>query len=324
MRGCSRSTLLCILRFDGLALVTLNCRFTPAIITSVLIYTGFGSSFRGACVIARWERYLLGHDRSEFCRCRQCLVPPGNLAWIVLVVIYPSYSLVGGSFLSSGRSSEMDQAGPSSASSAPLPGTFMGLALDMRSNKLYDLVQDIPDVMGLRALRPSAAIVKVMSVTDSRCIRVVTPDDHVHIGFHEVLLHDMEDEDLPCVALSELNCLRLYWPKTLFVFMSRYQHDLERMRKECRECFGCTQSGNCTHCGKYIQQNLGEHIALYHMELAQLWRCPVTWCTVWKGTAQDCIDHLRRTHDAPQVVKAANLARYFPLWKVTREQFQEW
>ena len=89
----------------------------------------------------------------------------------------------------------MDQAGTSSASSAPLSGTFLGLALDLRSDKLYDLVQDIPDVMGLRALRPSAAIVKVMSVPDSRCIRVVTPDDHVNIGFHKVLLHDMEDED---------------------------------------------------------------------------------------------------------------------------------
>ena len=68
--------------------------------------------------------------------------------------------------------------------------------------------------MGLRAFRPSAAIVKVMSVPDSR-IRVVTPDDHVNIGFHEVLLHDMEEEDLPFMALSELGCLRLVWPKDL-------------------------------------------------------------------------------------------------------------
>ena len=64
------------------------------------------------------------------------------------------------------------------------------------------------------------------------------------------------------------------------------------MRRECKERFGCTQSGNCTHCGKHIQSNLGKHIALFHIELAQLWRCPVTWCTVWKGMAQDCVDHL--------------------------------
>ena len=54
-----------------------------------------------------------------------------------------------------------------------------------------------------------------MSVPDSRCIQVVTPDDHVNIGFHEVLLHDMDGEDLPFVALSELNCHRQVWPKTL-------------------------------------------------------------------------------------------------------------
>ena len=134
--------------------------------------------------------------------------------------------------------------------------------------------------MGLRALWPSAAVVKVMSVLDSRCIRVVAPDDHVNIGFHVVLRHDMGEEDLPFVGLSELYCLRQIWLKPLFVFMSMYQHDLERMMKECKERFGCTQSGNCTHCGKYIQHNLGKHIALYHMELAQLWRCPVMWCTV--------------------------------------------
>ena len=61
-------------------------------------------------------------------------------------------------------SSEMDslavnQAGAATTASTPLPGTFLGLALDLGSDKLYDLVDAIPDVMGLRALRPSAAIV---------------------------------------------------------------------------------------------------------------------------------------------------------------------
>ena len=55
--------------------------------------------------------------------------------------------------------------------------------------------------------------------------------------------------------------------------------------------------------------DLGKHIAFYQLELAQLWRCPVMWCTVWKGTAQDCIDNMRRTHRLPLSVKAANLAQ---------------
>ena len=47
----------------------------------------------------------------------------------------------------------------------------------------------------------------------------------------------------------------------------------------------------------------------------------MTWCTVWKGTSQDCVDHMRRAHDIPPLVKAANLARWFPPWTVTREQW---
>ena len=75
------------------------------------------------------------------------------------------------------------------------------------------------------------------------------------------------------------------------------------------------------HCEKYIQRDLGKHISFYHMELAQLWRCQVMWCMVWKGTAQDCIDHMWRTHNVPLTVKAANLARFFPPWTVTKEQW---
>ena len=71
---------------------------------------------------------------------------------------------------------------------------------------------------------------KVMSVPNSHCIRIVTPDDHVNIGFHEILIHNLEDEELPFVTLSELGCLRLDWPNTLFTFMSRYQFDLDQMR----------------------------------------------------------------------------------------------
>ena len=44
-------------------------------------------------------------------------------------------------------------------------------------------------------------------------------------------------------------------------------------------------------------------------------------CTVWKGTSQDCVDHMRNAHNTPVVVKAGNLARWFPPWTVTREQW---
>ena len=93
------------------------------------------------------------------------------------------------------------------------------------------------------------------------------------------------------------------------------------MRKTCRDRFGPASSGTCPTCDKYIKVNLGKHVALYHLDMAQLWRCPVPWCPVWKGTSQDCVDHMRKAHNTPVTVKAGNLARWFPPWTVTREQW---
>ena len=105
--------------------------------------------------------------------------------------------------------------------------------------------------------------------------------------------------------------------------MTRYQQDLELKRKECKERFGCTQSGNCTHCGKYIQMDLGKHIAFYHLDLRSCGAARSCGVQYGKGTAQDCIDHMRRTHMLPLSAKAANLAKYLPAWTVTRDQWSK-
>ena len=78
---------------------------------------------------------------------------------------------------------------------------------------------------------PDTAAVNVMYVRDNRCIRVVTPDDHVTCGYHEILLHNMGEEELPFVSLSELDYLRRTWTRAVFAFMTRYQQDLELKRK---------------------------------------------------------------------------------------------
>ena len=64
------------------------------------------------------------------------------------------------------------------------------------------------------------------------------------------------------------------------------------------------------------------HVANYHLNLGQLWQCPVSWCTQWKGTPQDCIDHMRLVHSVPVMVKAENMGRWLPSWTVTRDKWR--
>ena len=159
-----------------------------------------------------------------------------------------------------------------------------------RSERLYDLAPDIQDAMELWAPGPNAKLVKTMSVRDSQCIRLVTPDDHVGCGFNGILLHEMEEVESPFVATSKLDYLRGNWPRVLLAFMTRYQQELGCKHKECKERFGCTQLGNCKHCGRYIWIYFGKYISFGHLELVWLCCCVAMWCTMWKGTARDCRD----------------------------------
>ena len=58
------------------------------------------------------------------------------------------------------------------------------------------------------------------------------------------------------------------------------------------------------------------HVARLHLDLVQLWRCPITWCTTWKGSPQDCLEHLRNGHDAPWISKTPCIEKYAPPWTV--------
>ena len=120
--------------------------------------------------------------------------------------------------------SNADRAGGDLPVRVHIPWSSRGAGLTLRSAGLYDLdTRYIPDVLGLRAQRPEAAVVKFMSIKDNRCVRVLIPDDNVgHKGFSDVLLHDMADADLPYVAVSDLSALRLDWPAVIMSGMTRY------------------------------------------------------------------------------------------------------
>ena len=140
---------------------------------------------------------------------------------------------------------------------------------------------------------------KVMVGRDSECVCVLILDDDVgHRGFHDVVLVGRTEDDVPYVAVSDLSALRQQWT----------------------DCGAPT--GLCTLCGKVIRLDMFRYVANNHLELGQLWRCPVSWCTQWKGTHQDCIDHIRLVHSVPVTVKAGNLGRCLPPWTVTRDMWR--
>ena len=89
-------------------------------------------------------------------------------------------------------------------------GSFLKSVSESNLDKLYDLPESIQDVMGLQALQPSAAVCKVMTIPDSNCIRIVTPDEHMPTGFHEILIYDMGLEEWPKVPMSEIVKLDVY------------------------------------------------------------------------------------------------------------------
>ena len=56
----------------------------------------------------------------------------------------------------------------------------------------------------------------------------------------------------------------------------------------------------------------------FHLELTQLWRCPVEWCVVWKGSVRACLEHLTEKHGGSTFFALKNVAKLFPPWTVTR------
>ena len=49
-----------------------------------------------------------------------------------------------------------------------------------------------------------------------------------------------------------------------------------------------------------------------HLELGQLWRCPVTWCAVWKGSGHACLEHLEEKHGGSALKITTNVAQFSP------------
>ena len=169
----------------------------------------------------------------------------------------------------------------------------------------------VPDKVGLVGRRKDAAPSRILQGRDSRSVRFLVPDVRgVDQNFHDVTIVDMDDEREPKVMLADLCHLRDSWPPDM------------KWSQQKRE-FTQSRPMPCKYCGKVIRCNMYRHVARLHLDLAQLWRCTVSWCTVWRGTPQDCMEHLRNGHDVPWISKTASIERFVPPWTVCRELWTE-
>ena len=145
----------------------------------------------------------------------------------------------------------------------------------------------------------------------------------VDSGFHDVTLVNMADTGRPTVPVGDLSLLQRQWPVSVVSGMSQKQLELQQLRHTCKKRFRGAQTGCHPYCGTNIQHYMARHVSSYHLDLNQLWQCPVSCCTQWKGTPQDCVNHIRRKHFVNDSAKAANLGRWFPPWKVTRSAWHK-
>ena len=93
--------------------------------------------------------------------------------------------------------------------------------------------------------------------------------------------------DLPesKVSILELSELARRWPLAVITHMLWRQPELEELKQAARVQYRKKQPAACEFCGTTIRCDMYRHVVRCHFELAQLWRCPVSWCTIWKGCA---------------------------------------
>ena len=101
-------------------------------------------------------------------------------------------------------------------------------------------------------------------------------------GFHDVLIDNLATSPswrLGHISPADVTALRRRWPKAVFKTMRRDAQEVERLRRGARN----RPDRAFRHNALGFDSALDVHMLNFYLELAQLWRCPVEWCAVWKG-----------------------------------------
>ena len=197
------------------------------------------------------------------------------------------------------------------------------MATDLSAKGTVPL-RDVQGMFGMCGRRKGATESRILQGRDARSVRVLVPDCHgLEKNFHNITVVDMGELPESEVSIPELSDLTIKWPPSLIAHMRWRQPELEEMQQPAKLQYRKKQPAQCDFCSRMIRCDMYRHVARCHLDLAQLWRCPVAWCTVWKGALQDLTDHVRYAHRVPEEVKNVRLEKIIPLWTVTWKVYTE-
>ena len=99
--------------------------------------------------------------------------------------------------------------------------------------------------------------------------------------------------------------------------------EMEDLRRKAytgdQPAYRYTGRGYCPVCEIKTEHSLDSHMMCHHLGLGQLWRCPVEWCAVWKGSVRECRDHFNEKHSGSETLDFDKVSKSFPAWTVTRD-----
>ena len=72
-------------------------------------------------------------------------------------------------------------------------------------------------------------------------------------------------------------------------------------------------------CDIRTEHSLDSHMMCHNLDLDQLWRCPVEWCAVWKGSVRECRDHFNDKHGHSETLDVDKVSNSFPACTVPRD-----
>ena len=148
-----------------------------------------------------------------------------------------------------------------------------------------------PDVFGHWAFDSDKPVSRMLPGSTPCEFRLMLPDAKLGIdGFHDVIIENLTASPIwrsSHVSPADITSLRRRWPKAVFSTLRRRASDVERLRrdapKRADKAFRYSGPGFCGVCDTRVYTALDTHMIACHLELGQLWRCPVEWCAVWKG-----------------------------------------